>query len=112
MATVFIPSLMQGLTGGQQTVQVPGSSVRQIINNLDEQFPGMKERLVDGFKLKPNITVSIDAEVTPLGLLAKISENSEVHFIPAVGGGSEDASVIKLVTAGPTHNLSIIRRLQ
>ncbi len=93
MATVFIPSLMQSLTGGQQTVEVAGSSVREVINNLEEQFPGMKERLVDKFKLKPNITVAIDAEVTPLGLLEKVEENSEVHFIPAVGGGSDVALV-------------------
>ena len=37
--------------------------------------------------MKPNISVAVDGEVSPLGLLEKVSENSEVHFIPAVGGG-------------------------
>ena len=87
MATVFIPSLMQKLTGGQQQVAVAGSSVREIINNLDEMYPGMKERLVDKFRLKPNITVAVDGEVTPIGMLEKVDEESEVHFLPAIGGG-------------------------
>ena len=37
--------------------------------------------------MKPNISVAIDGEVSALGLLDKVGENSEVHFIPAIGGG-------------------------
>ena len=87
MATVYIPSLMQGLTGGQQQLEVPGATVRQIINNLEEAYPGIKDRLVDNNRIKPNITVAIDGEVTPMGMLEKVGENSEVHFLPAIGGG-------------------------
>ena len=87
MATVYIPSLMQTLTGGQQKVEVPGSTVRQIINNLDETFPGMKERLVENNRVKPNISVAVDGVVTTLGILEKVGESSEVHFLPAIGGG-------------------------
>ena len=47
MATVFIPSLMQKLSDGKSRVEVEGSSVRQIVNNLDTQYPGFKERLVE-----------------------------------------------------------------
>ena len=88
MATVFIPSLMQKMTGGQHAVVVPGSTVREIINGLEEEYPGMKERLVDKFRMKSNISVAVDGEVTPLGLLEKVEEDSEVHFLPAIGGGA------------------------
>ena len=87
MATVFIPSLMQKLTAGQPQVVIPGSTVREIINNLEVEHPGTKERLVDSFRIKPNISVAVDGEVSPLGLLEKVGENSEVHFLPAIGGG-------------------------
>ena len=87
MATVFIPSLMQKLTGGQQQVVVSGSSVRQIVNNLEEEYPGIKERLLDNNRIKGNISVAVDGEVSPLGILAKVGEESEVHFLPAIGGG-------------------------
>ena len=88
MATVFIPSLMQSLTAGEHQVQVEGATVRQIVNNLDTAFPGMKERLVEGNRIKPNISVAIDGEITPMGMLEKVGENSEVHFLPAISGGS------------------------
>ena len=88
MATVFVPSLMRKLTQGQEAVVVPGSTVREIINNLEKDYPGTKERLVDGFKIKANISVAIDGEVSPLGILEKVGEESEVHFLPAIGGGT------------------------
>ena len=88
MATVFIPSLMQTLTDGEKRVRVEGSTVRQIINNLDGMYPGVKERLVEDDRVKPNISVAVDGEVTPLGMLEKVGEDSEVHFLPAIGGGA------------------------
>lgn len=88
MATVFIPSLMQTLTDGEKQVRVEGSTVRQIINNLDGMYPGVKARLVEDDRVKPNISVAVDGEVTPLGMLEKVGEDSEVHFLPAIGGGA------------------------
>ena len=87
MATVFIPSLMQKLSDGNHRVEIEGSNVRQIVDNLDTQYPGFKERLVDDGRIKGNISVAIDGEITPLGVLGKVGENSEVHFLPALGGG-------------------------
>ena len=78
---------MRKLTEGQETVVVTGSSVRQVINNLDEQYPGIKDRLVENNRIKPNISVAVDGEVSPLGILEKVGEDSEVHFFPAIGGG-------------------------
>ncbi|MFQ5933617.1 MAG: MoaD/ThiS family protein [Dehalococcoidia bacterium] len=87
MATVFIPSLMRGITGGQEKVQVAGSTVRQIIDNLEKEFPGIKERLVDKNRVKSNISVAVDGQVAPLGMLEKVEEDSEVHFLSAISGG-------------------------
>ena len=91
MATIFIPSLMQKLTAGQAQVEISGSSVRQIVKNLENTYPGIEDRLVENGRIKSNISVAIDGEVTPLGMLGKVSDNSEVHFLPAIGGGSEIA---------------------
>lgn len=91
MATVFVPSLMQSLTDGVQKVEVQGANVRQIIENLEKQYPGFRERLVDNGRIKPNISVAIDGEVSTLGMLEKVGEKSEVHFLPAIGGGAETA---------------------
>ena len=88
MANVFIPSLMQSLTNGEKQVRVEGSTVRQIINNLDGMYPGFKDRLVEDGRVKPNISVAVDGEVTPLGMIERVNEDSEVHFLPAIGGGA------------------------
>lgn len=91
MATVFVPSLMQSLTDGARQVRVEGSTVRQIIDNMDSAYPGVKARLVEDNRVKPNISVAVDGEVTPLGMLEKVGEDSEVHFLPAIGGGAPAA---------------------
>ena len=79
---------MQKLTEGEGRVQVEGSSVRRIVDNLDKAYPGIKDRLVENGRIKSNISVAIDGEVTPLGMLGKVGEDSEVHFLPAIGGGA------------------------
>lgn len=87
MATVYIPSLMQKLSDGKSKVEIEGSSVRQIVNNLEAEYPGFKERLVEDGRIKGSISVAIDGEITPLGMLEKVGETSEVHFLPAIAGG-------------------------
>ena len=89
MAEVWIPPKLQVLTAGNQQVQVEGATVRRLINNLEEQHPGIKEYLVDEEEddLIPGLAVIIDGEVSQLGMLDKVGESSEVHFLPAIGGG-------------------------
>ena len=77
-----------GLIIGKKTsTGVPGKNVRQIIESLDQKYPGFKDRLVEDGRVKPNISVAIDGEITPLGMIEKVSEESEVHFLPAISGG-------------------------
>lgn len=78
---------MQGLSNGESRVRVEGANIRQIIDNLDAQYPGFKVRLVEDGRVRPNISVAIDGEITPLGLIEKVGEESEVHFLPAISGG-------------------------
>ena len=87
MAEVWIPPRLQELTGGKQQVQVSGSNVRQVINDLDNQFPGMKYQLCLDGDLYPGIAVIIDGETANLGVLERVKEDSEIHFLPAISGG-------------------------
>lgn len=87
MPRVFIPPPLRQLTSDQETVEVAGRTVREIVKNLDEMFPGMQDRLCEGNQLKPEICVAVGSSVHSLGLLAPVSDNQEVHFLPIVGGG-------------------------
>ncbi len=87
MATVYIPTMLLPVTGGVKQTQVEARNVRQLINGLEEQFPGIRDRLIEDNQVRSNLAVSIDGEVARMGLLERVSENSEVHFVPAISGG-------------------------
>jgi len=86
MAHVFIPALLQNLTGGVTQVRVAGRTVRSVMNALEERFPGIKERLLQDGDLRPDIVVAVDGEIA-LDLLDSVGDDSEVHFIPPISGG-------------------------
>ena len=88
MAEVWIPRQLQGLTGGHQRVQAVGLTVRQVIDNLEDTYPGIIHFLCDDNGIAPNMAVVVDGETSYMGLLEKVQENSEIHFLPAIGGGS------------------------
>ena len=89
MPEVWVPPRLQQLTGGKQQVQVAGATVRQVINNLEKDYPGTRALLIDEEEddLIPGIAVIVDGETSLLGLIERVRENSEVHFLPAIGGG-------------------------
>ena len=87
MATVFIPTMLQKMTGGIKQVDLEAKNVRQVIEELERLYPGIKDRLVEDGAIRPNLAVAIDGEIVRMGLLEKVGENSEVHFVPAIGGG-------------------------
>jgi sulfur-carrier protein len=87
MPRVFIPPELRTRVGGAESVEVPGKTVRDVIDSLDEQFPGVGQHFRDGDSLRGGLTVVIDSDVSPRGLLQKVEPGSEVHFLPAIGGG-------------------------
>ncbi|HEV2423889.1 MAG TPA: MoaD/ThiS family protein [Terriglobia bacterium] len=91
MAIVYIPAPLVNLTGGKSRLEVQGATVRQIIDNLEQTWPGIRDRFVAGDRLRPNISVAVDGEVSPLGLLERVSPSSEVHFVAAISGGAQAA---------------------
>jgi len=87
MPTVVIPALLRKFTGGIERVDVAGGSIRELVRNLGEQFPGIDQQLLQDGDIRPSIAVSIDGEIATGGVLDTVNENSVIHFIPALGGG-------------------------
>jgi molybdopterin synthase sulfur carrier subunit len=88
MASVWIPSLMRDLTGGQERVTIPGATVRQVIDQLDLAYPGMKARLCnESGEPLPSIAIAVDGEQVIEGLRAPVKPESEIYFLPAISGG-------------------------
>jgi sulfur-carrier protein len=87
MPTVFIPSLLRKYTNGQESLIVPGRTVGEVVRNLDKQFPGFRNQIVENDDLKSSLAVSVDGDMAVGGLLEPVRESSEIHFVPAIGGG-------------------------
>ena len=79
--------MLQLLTGGVKQLDCDAANLRQVIEKLEQSFPGIKEKLVEDDRIRPNLAVAVDGEVARMGLLEKVTETSEVHFVPAIGGG-------------------------
>ena len=87
MPHVFIPPTMRTLTDGQSIIEVKGTTVREVLDDLDSQFPGCKQIICEGDSLRTGLTVAVGGTVCPLGLRQRVNEDAEIHFLPAVGGG-------------------------
>ncbi len=90
MPTIWIPTPWRAkLTSGQQQVEVAGDTIRQVIDALDELYPGIRQRIIDPGqnRIRHDIAVSVDGEVIVEGLRHKVAAHSEIHFLPAMAGG-------------------------
>ena len=87
MVKVFLPPLLRDATGNLDQVELEAATVRQVVAALEARFPGVRERLCVGDTLRPGLSVAVNGTVSSLGLLQKVPDGSEVHFLPAVGGG-------------------------
>lgn len=88
MAQVWLYASLRQYTNGKTHLQVPGATVRELVQGLVEQHPPLEEALVYEGDLMPGIAVVVDGVTSNLGMLEPVEENSEVHFLPAIGGGS------------------------
>ena len=87
MPEVYIPAMLRELTGGHSTVEAAGATVLEVIEDLERTWPGIRDRLIEGGRLRPNLSVAVDGEVSPLGLREAVGPSSEVHFVAAIKGG-------------------------
>jgi len=87
MAQVWIPWLLRRITGGQLSLAAEGRTIGQVIEALDEVYPGLKAGLCPDGKLDPHLSVSVDGRMTRLGLEQPVQAASEIRFFPMVEGG-------------------------
>jgi molybdopterin converting factor small subunit len=88
--TVRIPTQLRSLSGGSSEVAVEGSTVAEVLKNLDAAHPGFQGRLFDeAGKLRRFVNVFVaDEDVRFLeGLDSPVAEGQTVSIVPAVAGG-------------------------
>jgi molybdopterin converting factor small subunit len=87
MATLFIPPQMRDLTGGAESLTATGSTLGEVLRALEGSHPGLNERIAPDGSLASGLAISIDGAMTARGLRAPVKASSEIHILPAIGGG-------------------------
>ncbi|MEI8287522.1 MAG: ubiquitin-like small modifier protein 1 [Actinomycetes bacterium] len=88
--TVRIPTTMRPISGGNSTVEVEGTTLRDVLAALDAAHNGFKDRLFDDageLHKFVNIFVSDDDVRYLQGLDTPVKAGDTVSIIPAVAGG-------------------------
>ena len=88
--TVRIPTPLRSLTAGEEQVSAVGSTVREVLDELEKKHPGMRDRLLDAKGVRRFVNIYVgDEDIRFLdGLDTKLQENSEISIVPAIAGGS------------------------
>ena len=86
---VRIPTILRSYTGGAKAVEGSGATLDELLDNLDAAHGGLRERLVDGEKLRRFVNVYLnDEDVRFLGgLETSVKDGDTVTVLPAVAGG-------------------------
>jgi sulfur-carrier protein len=91
--SVSIPTILRTHTGGEKRVTADGDTLRAVISDLESNYSGISERLVDPSspgKLHRFVNIYVNDEDVRFsdGLNTEISDGDTVTILPAVAGGS------------------------
>ena len=87
---VRIPTPLRAVTKGAAEVQAAGDTVAEVIEDLERQFPGLRERLVEeGGAVRRFINVYVNQEDIRFlqGATTTLKAGDEVSIVPAIAGG-------------------------
>ncbi|GAA1480309.1 MoaD/ThiS family protein [Gordonia sinesedis] len=87
--TVSIPTILRTHTGGEKRVGADGSTLAEVIDDLEASHPGLKERLVADGQLHRFVNIYVNDEDVRFsgGLDTGVGDGDEVTILPAVAGG-------------------------
>jgi sulfur-carrier protein len=87
--SVSIPTILRTHTGGEKRVTATGATLQAVISDLESNYSGISERLVDNGKLHRFVNIYVNDEDVRFsgGLATEISDGDSVTILPAVAGG-------------------------
>lgn len=86
---VRIPTILRPFTKDQKVVAADGSTLTEVISNLDVQYPGIGERLLENGTLRRFINIYVNDEDVRFsgGLDSATKDGDSITILPAVAGG-------------------------
>ncbi|MCG7608853.1 molybdopterin synthase sulfur carrier subunit [Mycolicibacterium sp. (ex Dasyatis americana)] len=88
--TVSIPTILRPHTDGQKRVSASGDTLQAVIADLEANYSGISDRLVDNGKLHRFVNIYVNDEDVRFsgGLETVIADGDSVTILPAVAGGA------------------------
>jgi len=87
---IRIPTPLRRFTGGSEEVGANGETVGHVVDDLERQYPGIKERICDEagqVRRFVNIYVNGDDIRFLQNLETSLKEGDELSIVPAIAGG-------------------------
>ena len=90
MITVSFPSALRARVEGRTSITVTGQTVREVIDALDHDFPGLRFNLChETGELRPYVNIFVNSQNIRYlqGLDTQVSPGARLHILPSVAGG-------------------------
>ena len=90
-ATVRIPTPLRKVTNGEDKASVEGNTMSEVVEALENQFPGLKDRICEPTgELRSFVNVYINGEDIRFvdGMSSSVTSGDEISIVPAVAGGN------------------------
>jgi MoaD family protein len=87
---IIIPTPLRRVVGDADTVEVEATTVKEIIHQLDDRYPGFRARLCeDGGELRRFLNIYVNGEDIRFldNLSTRVPDGAEVSIVPAIAGG-------------------------
>lgn len=90
---VRIPTPLRRYTNGQEEVVVAGTTVGSVLENLEQNHPGIKERLCDeSGKVRRFVNIYVNGDDIRFldSLDTPVRDGDEISIVPAIAGGTRN----------------------
>ncbi len=86
---VRIPTPLQKITNGKAEVECMAKNVAELVEALEKDYPGIKERLSDGGKIRRFINIYVNEEDIRFADKEEtaLKDGDSVSIVPAIAGG-------------------------
>jgi len=86
---VRIPTPLQRLTNGKAEVECRAKDITELVDALEQEYPGMKDRLSEGGKIRRFINIYVnDEDIRFVNKEATaLKDGDSISIVPAIAGG-------------------------
>jgi MoaD family protein len=86
---VKVTANLQKMVGGRRSVQAEGTSVRELLDDLDGRYPGFKKQIVTDGQIHRFVNIYLnDEDIRFLDKLdTPLKEGDTLSILPALAGG-------------------------